>query len=66
MVLVKPSHGDRSLGAIWIALALAVAAFLGAALGMVWQSSDLGSVQPEEETGADDKPVEAPKSARAH
>ena len=69
MMLVKPPRGERSLGAIWIALALAIAAFLGAALGMVWQSSGLGSSgksDDKQEEVADDEPTKAPESAPAH
>ena len=67
MMLVKPPQGERSLGAIWIALALAIAAFLGAALGMVWQSSGLGSREPEDEEAlVEDEPAKAPESAQAH
>ena len=65
MMLVKPPQGERSLGAIWIALALAIAAFLGAALGMVWQSSGLGSREPDE-AAVDEEPAKAPESAQAH
>ena len=65
MMLVKPPQGERSLGAIWIALALAIAAFLGAALGMVWQSSGLGSREPDE-TAVDEESAKAPESAQAH
>ena len=67
MMLVKPPRGERSLGGIWIALALVVAAFLGASLGMVWQSSGLGSGKKDDkEEVADDKPAKAPESAPAH
>ena len=67
MMLVKPPKGERSLGTIWIALALAIAAFLGASLGMVWQSSGLGSGEPEdEEVLVEDEPAKAPESAQAH
>ncbi|WP_137681603.1 hypothetical protein [Aurantiacibacter suaedae] len=67
MVLVKPSQGERSLGAIRIALALAIAAFLGASLGMVWHSSGIGSGESEEEeTLVADEPAKAPESAQAH
>tara|TARA_A100001391_G_scaffold18104_1_gene10119 strand:+ start:12227 stop:12421 length:195 start_codon:yes stop_codon:yes gene_type:complete len=64
MVLVNPQRGAQSIGVIWIALALVIAAFLGAALGMVWQSSGLGA--DDEEVLVEDEPVKAPQSAQAH
>ena len=65
MMLVRPPRGERSLGAIWIALALVLAAFLGASLGMIWHSSGLGSTSDEEAEAAADQPAEAPESAPA-
>lgn len=46
--------GDRGpkqqpLGIWAMAIALVVSAFLGAAIGLVWQSSDWLSEEPEEE-----------------
>ena len=61
MVLVKPPRGERSLGTLWIALALTIAAFLGAAAGLVWQSAGLGSAEDEQQ--AEDQPAEAPEAS---
>ena len=41
MALSGTGKSGGRLGVIWMALALVVAAFLGAALGLVWQSSGL-------------------------
>ncbi|GEM_PF-1518029 len=41
MPLSASGKSGGRLGVLWMALALVVAAFLGAALGLVWQGSDL-------------------------
>ena len=54
------------LGVFRMAIGLVVAAFMGAALGLVWQSSGLGDPDPEEEVaeeqedGADPAPAATP------
>lgn len=48
MPIGEPQRKSASLGVIWIALALIFAAFLGAALGLVWQSSGFGQEEPQE------------------
>jgi hypothetical protein len=42
MTLGTPGRPKARLGVIPMALALVVAAFLGASLGLVWQSTGLG------------------------
>ncbi len=39
----------RSLGVLRMALALVIAAFLGGALGLIWQSASFFGDEPEEE-----------------
>ena len=57
-MLVRPPKDKRSLGVIWIAAALAIAAFLGAAVGLVWQSSGFAdrADQPADADQADEEP----------
>ncbi len=49
MSLGSPSRRSAPLGVARMALALVLAAFLGAALGLVWQDSGLGDAQEEEQ-----------------
>ena len=53
MPLVEGPPGKPPLGIGWMALALVLAAFLGAAMGLVWQSTGLGEADPDEEEAAD-------------
>lgn len=49
MALGNPGPNQKPLG-IWImAAALVISAFLGASIGLVWQSSDWLSQDPEED-----------------
>ena len=43
MTLGSPNRRNEPLHVVWMALALVLAAFLGAALGLVWQSAGFGS-----------------------
>lgn len=54
MALGNPNPKRPPLGVFVIAMALVVAAFFGAAIGLVWQNADWFSEDPEEEvvTGA--------------
>ena len=54
MTLGSPNRRNDPLHVGWMALALVLAAFLGAALGLVWQSAGFGG---------GDEAVEAPKTA---
>lgn len=49
MAFGNPKRAKAKLGVVIMALALALAAFLGAAAGLIWQSSDWFSDEPEEE-----------------
>lgn len=49
MALGNPPPHKAPLGVLVMAVALVLAAFLGAALGLIWQGSDWFSDQPEEE-----------------
>lgn len=52
MRLDVPAAGKQRIGALYMAIALVIAAFLGGSLGLVWQSSGLGEdsgAAPEEE-----------------
>ena len=46
MPLGPPGRRNEPLNVIAMALALAFAAFLGAALGLLWHASGLGSEEP--------------------
>ena len=46
MALGPSGKPNEPLGVIWMALALAAAAFTGAALGMLWHWSGLGDDEP--------------------
>ncbi len=45
--LGSPGRRQEPLHVGWMALALVLAAFLGAALGLVWQSAGFGSGEEE-------------------
>jgi len=47
MALGPPRRKSAPLGVPWMALALIFAAFLGAVLGLVWQSSGIGKDKDE-------------------
>lgn len=49
MALGKPNRTKAPLGVLAMLVALVLAAFLGAAAGLVWQSSDWFDEEPEEE-----------------
>ncbi|GEM_PF-1400400 len=49
MALGNPQPKKAPLGVLVMITALVLAAFLGAAAGLVWQSSDWFSDDPEEE-----------------
>ena len=53
MSLGPPNRRSEPLHVIWMALALVLAAFLGAALGLMWQSVGLG--EEEERAPASQK-----------
>ena len=52
MSLGHPGRPNEPLGVIWMALALALAAFVGAALGLLWHWSGLGEDEPVAEASA--------------
>ena len=54
MSLGHPGRPNEPLGVIWMALALVAAAFVGAALGLLWHWSGLGSDEPAAEASADE------------
>ncbi|AKQ41416.2 hypothetical protein CP97_04275 [Aurantiacibacter atlanticus] len=49
MALGNPQGKKAPLGVFVMLIALVVAAFLGAAAGLIWQGSDWFSEEPEEE-----------------
>ncbi len=49
MPLGNPSGRKTSLGVFAMAIALVLAAFIGAVTGLIWQSSGWFSEEPEEE-----------------
>lgn len=49
MLLGPPSRRSAPLGVMRMALALVAAAFLGAAIGLVWQDSGLGEAEEGEQ-----------------
>jgi cytoskeletal protein RodZ len=49
MALQKPPRSKAPLGVLAMLTALVLAAFLGAAAGLVWQSADWFDQEPEEE-----------------
>jgi len=49
MAFGNPIRAKARLGVIIMAFALVLAAFLGAAAGLIWQSADWLSDNPEEE-----------------
>ncbi|WP_340587390.1 hypothetical protein [Erythrobacter alti] len=50
MALGNPQRKKSPLGVLIMLTSLVIAAFLGAAAGLVWQSSDWFSEKPEEQT----------------
>ena len=65
MAIREPVRTRPPLGVFRMALALVIAAFLGAALGLVWQSSGLGDPDgdvPEASSTQDGGDVNAPRS----
>jgi hypothetical protein len=55
MALGPSGRLNEPLGVIWMALALVLAAFTGAALGLLWHWSGLGDEEPATEaTAAED------------
>jgi len=60
MILEKTGGKRAGLGAMWMAGALVLAAFTGAALGLVWQSAGLGDDSPKASgSHADDAPADS-------
>jgi len=49
LVLLRSGQKREPLGVLWMAAALIGAAFLGATLGLVWQSAGFGADEPEEQ-----------------
>ena len=49
MAIGNPNPKRPPMGVFVMAMALVIAAFLGAAAGLVWQSADWFSEDPEEE-----------------
>lgn len=49
MAIGNPKRAKAPLGVIIMAIALVLAAFLGAAAGLIWQSADWFSEEPEDE-----------------
>ena len=47
MALTKPTRTSTPLGVVFIASGLVVAAFLGAGMGLIWQSSGIGAEDEE-------------------
>lgn len=51
-MLGRPGRSDPPLNVILMAISLALAAFLGAAAGLVWQSSGLGDEDAAEQANS--------------
>jgi len=49
MDMLRTGPRREPLGVVWMAAALIAAAFLGAALGLVWQSAGFGETEVEAE-----------------
>lgn len=49
MAIGNPRRRTASLGVVWMLAALVIAAFLGAAAGLVWQNSGWFDEEPEHE-----------------
>lgn len=47
MGLTKPTRRNTPLGVPFMAIGLVIAAFLGAGIGLVWQSSGIGADEEE-------------------
>ena len=58
MALGAQGRRKTPIGVIPMLFALVIAAFLGAAAGLVWQSSDLLDEEPEEEVVTTDQAPE--------
>ena len=56
MALGPPGRRNEPLNVIGMALALVLAAFLGAALGLIWHASGMGG--EEEAAAAADQPAD--------
>lgn len=54
MALGKPNRARPPLNVLVMLVALVFAAFLGAAAGLVWQSADWFSEEPEDEVLTDE------------
>lgn len=54
MALGKPTRSKPPLNVLAMLAALVLAAFLGAAAGLVWQSADWFSEDPEDEVLTDE------------
>lgn len=52
MVLRRHREPRPEIGVLRMAAALMLAAFLGGALGLIWQSAGFGEDEPEEEAAA--------------
>lgn len=55
----SPQRKSAPLGVVWMAASLALAAFLGAALGLVWQSAGFGSDEAQEGVVTGESPEQA-------
>lgn len=54
MAIGEPMRSRPPIGVLRMAGALVFAAFLGASLGLVWQSSGLGDPDPAEQSAGED------------
>jgi uncharacterized protein involved in exopolysaccharide biosynthesis len=52
MAFGPPGRPNEPIGVIWMALALVLAAFVGASLGLLWHWSGLGDDEPAAEANA--------------